>query len=142
MYGNHIVCRRFKFLVSLSVARIAFVSSAVRRSVINIAPSNTTGTLGGTVELACAANDSHTANVRWRKDGQPIDAPSSRHVLLRSGTLRIVGLRRSDAGEYVCTVSSASGQQAAVAYITIAGWCCARLEVSRTAYLADMHGSA
>ena len=78
--------------------------------------------------------------MRWRKDGQAIDAPSTRYSVLRSGTLRIVGLRRGDAGEYVCVVSSGARQQSAAAYVTIAGWCCHRVEVLRTACHAGMHG--
>lgn len=100
-------------------------SSAVRRSVINVAPSNTTGRVGDTVELACTANESQVANIQWLKNDDALDTTVSRYILLPSGTLRIRNLRRSDAGKYVCTLSGAvRPQTVAATYVTIKGLCC------------------
>jgi len=92
-----------------------------------------TGRVGDTVELECPGSRGRGSNLQWRKDEQPLDptAPSSRYVVTRSGTLRIVNLHRDDAGKYVCSVSGVAGQPttASTVYLTTTGWCCPLLDV-------------
>ena len=133
---HHLPTRSFLlfplYLVLLLSCTFPLFSFTVRRSVVHVAPSNMTGRVGYTVELDCPGSRGRGPDLQWLKDDQPLDptAPSSRYMVTRSGTLRIVNLRRDDAGQYVCSVAGVAGQPttATAVYLTT-GWCCPLLDV-------------
>lgn len=48
--------------------------------------------------------------VRWRKDGEPVRL-GDRLVQLDSGSLRVRGAQREDAGQYVCVAFNIAGEK-------------------------------
>jgi len=74
-------------------------------------PQSTDVNLGVDAGLECKAPKGQPEpRVRWRKDGEPVKL-GDRLVLLDSGSLRIRGAQREDAGQYVCVAFNTAGEK-------------------------------
>ena len=99
-----------------------FVSSTLVKTVItNPLPSQISAIKGLPKLLPCGVQSDPAITVQWHwtKDGSDVDA--SRMQLQNDGTLRIVAVRESDAGTYVCLVKSRGGNATTSGTLSVQG---------------------
>ena len=85
---------------------------------IILSPQNTEVLEGSTAELQCRASGYPVPDIAWTKNGGRL--PSlDRHILLPSGTLRVVRASTSDQGQYVCRAINVIGVVLARALLTV-----------------------
>ncbi|XP_022094920.1 papilin-like [Acanthaster planci] len=85
-------------------------------AMVEVAPSDSTVVLGGTLTIACRAQGSPTPTVTWhREDANVEDGRDSRISVSEDGTLVIEDVVEADSGLYVCRASNGVGQAAKVA---------------------------
>lgn len=81
-------------------------------------PENTEVLEGSTTELNCRVSGYPVPAIAWTKDGDRLPSPD-RHVVLPSGTLRILFASRSDQGQYECQAINIIGVRLARAFLTV-----------------------
>ena len=99
-----------------------FISSTLVKTVItNPLPSQISAIKGLNKLLRCGVQSDPAIKVQWHwtKDGSDVDA--SRMQLQNDGTLRIVAVRESDAGTYVCLVKSRGGNATTSGTLSVQG---------------------
>ena len=69
-----------------------------------IAEHNNTYPVGDLVSLYCNARGDGTIHINWTREGEPI-ASDERVTQTSDGLLEINGVRETDAGRYICTVT-------------------------------------
>ncbi|XP_015767382.1 PREDICTED: peroxidasin homolog [Acropora digitifera] len=85
---------------------------------IILSPQNTEVLEGSTAELQCRASGYPVPDIAWTKNGGRL--PSlDRHILLPSGTLRVVRASTGDQGQYVCRAINVIGVVLARALLTV-----------------------
>ncbi|XP_017578424.1 uncharacterized protein si:dkeyp-97a10.3 [Pygocentrus nattereri] len=72
---------------------------------------------GGNVSLRCSWTKGTEVSVAWGKGGSSLTADS--HIAINAGSLIISPVKRSDAGDYSCTVSNLISAQTATASLTV-----------------------
>ncbi|KAL6462132.1 hypothetical protein MHYP_G00285540 [Metynnis hypsauchen] len=72
---------------------------------------------GANVSLRCSWTKGTETSVAWAKGGSSLTADS--HITINAGSLIISPAKRSDAGEYSCTVSNLISAQTATASLTV-----------------------
>lgn len=89
---------------SLSVAALFTLYSAFEE-IFQLSPQDTFGVLGLTALIDCSPPYSvPPATVSWLKDSQSL--PSDRFTVLSNGSLQIMSVENSDAGQYVCVAEN------------------------------------
>ena len=68
-------------------------------------PSKIVSMLSSTVRLNCSATGDPQTIISWRKQGGQLPVGRSQQI---NGTLVITNLQQSDAGNYICSATSAS----------------------------------
>ncbi|XP_074526683.1 hemicentin-1 [Halichoeres trimaculatus] len=68
-----------------------------------------TAHVGQDAVLPCEVEGDLSATVMWRKDGFPVAQDNKKYTFLSEGSLRVHGVKLSDAGRYYCTVSNQAG---------------------------------
>lgn len=81
-------------------------------------PENSQVLDGNTASLECHAEGYPTPAIAWTKDGDRLPSPD-RHIVLPSGTLRIVYARFSDQGQYECQAINVIGVKLARAFLSV-----------------------
>ena len=81
-------------------------------------PENTEVLEGSTTELNCRVSGYPVPAIAWTKDGDRLPSPD-RHIVLPSGTLRILFASRSDQGQYECQAINIIGVRLARAFLTV-----------------------
>lgn len=81
-------------------------------------PENTEVLEGSTTELNCRVSGYPVPAIAWTKDGDRLPSPD-RHVVLPSGTLRILFASRSDQGQYECQAINIIGVRLARAFLMV-----------------------
>ncbi|XP_036414209.1 transcription factor mef2A isoform X2 [Colossoma macropomum] len=72
---------------------------------------------GGNVSLLCSWTKGTETSVAWGKGGSSLTADT--HITINAGSLIISPAKRSDAGQYGCTVSNLISAQTATASLTV-----------------------
>ena len=74
------------------------------QSEFQLSPITTVATIGDNLILGCSPPEGHpTPVVRWVKDGQFLDLTSAKFKIVGSGNLVISGVKKADAGWYICS---------------------------------------
>ncbi|XP_071965528.1 peroxidasin homolog isoform X2 [Antedon mediterranea] len=73
---------------------------------------------GSTVEFHCTAEGNPSPVIAWKKKGLQLP-DDRRHVVLSSGTLRIVRATRADEGNYECQAFNSAGSSQATAQLEV-----------------------
>ena len=68
-------------------------------------PSKIVSMLSSTVRLNCSATGDPQPIISWRKQGGQLPVGRSQQI---NGTLLLTNLQQSDAGNYICSATSAS----------------------------------
>lgn len=70
--------------------------------------ASTTALVGGSAEINCVPSGAPKPTIKWRKLNTTTDVISEdeRYTVLPTGTLKIVNIKRSDAGQYECVASN------------------------------------
>ncbi|XP_072031734.1 papilin-like isoform X2 [Amphiura filiformis] len=85
-------------------------------------PRDTTASKGDNIVLTCGSTGSPKPTVRWSLNGIPIMQMSHHHdrfSINANGDLTISNLKRSDAGEYICTAANGQSSQSQSATVTV-----------------------
>ncbi|KAA8592798.1 hypothetical protein FQN60_018253 [Etheostoma spectabile] len=77
--------------------------------VIKESSSVVTAHVGQNAVLPCEVEGDSSTTVLWRKDGFPITQDHNKYTVSSEGSLRVNGVKLSDAGRYYCTVSNQAG---------------------------------
>ena len=62
--------------------------------------------VNGSITFTCTSSVSTNVKFSWAHNGRPITRPNTQSTVGSISTLRITGIRNSDDGRYVCTVTS------------------------------------
>ena len=85
---------------------------------ITLSPENTEVLEGSTAELQCQASGYPIPDIAWTKNGNRLPS-RERHILLPSGTLRVVYASTNDQGQYECRAINVVGVVLARAFLTV-----------------------
>ncbi|CAJ1068041.1 hemicentin-1 [Xyrichtys novacula] len=77
--------------------------------VIKEGSTTVTAHVGQDAVLPCEVEGDLSTTVIWRKDGFPVTQDNKKYTFLSEGSLRVNGVKLSDAGRYYCTVSNQAG---------------------------------
>ena len=81
-------------------------------------PANTEVLEGSSASLECQASGYPVPAIAWTKDGDRLPS-RDRHIVLPSGTLRVVYASPSDHGQYECQAINIIGVGLARAFLTV-----------------------
>ena len=104
-----------------SVRGEAWMTVMVRTQIVQ-PPVDTKVILGHVASLACkvSADKNVPYDIRWYHEGRLINSDASHRISIEApGTLKIAEARASDAGEYMCEVSSDGGDDKHVANLDV-----------------------
>lgn len=94
-----------------AVSRTAILDIATINSDFLLNPKNTDAEPNVDVELACESPTGQPEpRISWKKDGKSLRL-SDRHLIGKTGSLRIVDVGHEDAGLYVCVAYNAAGER-------------------------------
>ena len=117
--GNSLLLT-INFRVRLSIVQgryfVSFVILAPPK--ITVIPKSTEVLEGSTAEFECRANGHPVPEIAWTKDGDRLPS-QDRHIVLLSGTLRVVYALPSDVGQYECRAINVIGVVLARATLTV-----------------------
>ncbi|XP_054285498.1 roundabout homolog 2-like [Macrosteles quadrilineatus] len=121
--AGFLVCSALSVAGSATARAFLQVTSVedVPPPLMEIRPTNQTLPLQGLATLVCQARGSPPPQIKWYKNGSPVDTASGRVSIKHSGSLQIEDLQPSDAGLYTCTATSASGETSWTAALTVGG---------------------
>ncbi|XP_068678168.1 peroxidasin-like isoform X1 [Montipora foliosa] len=85
---------------------------------ITLSPENTEVLEGSTAELQCQASGYPIPDIAWTKNGNRLPS-RDRHILLPSGTLRVIYASTNDQGQYECRAINVVGVVLARAFLTV-----------------------
>ena len=85
---------------------------------MTLAPENTEVLEGSTAELQCRASGYPVPDIAWSKNGDRLPS-QDRHILLPSGTLRVVHALPNDKGQYECRAINVVGVVTERAFLTV-----------------------
>ncbi|XP_004768021.1 hemicentin-1 isoform X1 [Mustela putorius furo] len=74
-------------------------------------PDNISVVEKNSVSLTCEASGIPLPSITWLKDGWPVSLSSSVRILSGGRTLRLMQTRVEDAGQYICVVRNAAGEE-------------------------------
>lgn len=103
--------RFFIFQRAREQARIPRIHSHIRDVTISE---------GHNVKLTCTASGPEL-NIRWLKDGNPLEKTPRTRILVNEGILSLEILRAgaSDSGEYTCSLKNANGEASTSSIVTV-----------------------
>ncbi|XP_048582220.1 peroxidasin [Nematostella vectensis] len=81
-------------------------------------PENTVELEGSTASLQCRAGGHPAPAIAWTKNGARLPS-QDRHIVLPSGTLRILYLKHSDQGQYECQAINVIGVKLARSFLAV-----------------------
>ena len=81
-------------------------------------PENTEVLEGSSADLKCEASGHPVPAIAWTKSGDRLPS-QDRHIVLPSGTLRVIYASLSDQGEYECQAINVIGVGSVKAFLTV-----------------------
>lgn len=85
---------------------------------ITVSPQDTEVLEGSTAELDCRASGYPVPDIAWTKEGDRLPS-QDRHIVLPSGSLRVVYASPNDRGQYECRAINVIGVVLARAFLTV-----------------------